>query len=461
MFKHKIFSGRTGPQLGQEEFASRRRTFFSRMRKNSVAVIVSNPEMVRSRDTEFPYRQSSDVLYLTGFPEQGSAVVLSNLDGVESFSLFVLPKDAVKETSTGIRFGEVGARKTFGADKAYPQTEFATILGKLIEDAEVVYYHFGTNSDFDDQFRTIWLAEQKPLYDPTDILEQLRHVKSQAEVEVIRYACQVSAMAHVEAMSLCVPGMFEYQLQAVIESVFGFNGLRANAYGSIVAGGNNATVLHYTTNAERLKQGSLVLVDAGGEYLGYASDITRTFPVSGKFSDAQKEIYELVLAAQLAAIRAARPGQSLERIHAIAANRLRRGLVKLGILPSEMSTARGARNAIRKAKSEGTIRKLPKLSDFFMHGTSHWMGLDVHDVPSDRSLRKDELVPGNIFTVEPGLYFRADDSRVPRKYRGIGIRIEDDVRVTADGYDVLTASVPKSIAEIESLMSGAKARLSQ
>ncbi|MCA9802090.1 MAG: aminopeptidase P N-terminal domain-containing protein [Cyanobacteria bacterium HKST-UBA02] len=457
----KLFTGQVGPKLGSDFFASRRRKFFRRLKKNSVAVIVSNPELTRSNDTEFPYRQSSDVLYLTGFPEQGSAVVLSNIGGVEKLTLFVLPKNPTMETWTGIRFGEKGAIKQFGADAAHPDSEFTKVLAGLIGEAECVYYKFGVNSHYDEKFRKLWLESgQASLLNPGDILENLRHFKSKDEVALIAYACEVSAMAHVEAMSLCRPGMFEYQLQAVVESVFGFNGSRAVAYNSIVAGGNNATVLHYTSNADRLRDGDLVLIDAGGEYHGYASDITRTFPVNGRFSEAQKEIYELVLAAQVAAIKAVKPGKTLNEIHAIAADRLRRGLVELGIISAEMRTRTGARKAIKKAEAAGTAADLPKLRDFFMHGTSHWMGLDVHDVPSDRSTRDDAVKPGNIFTVEPGLYFRADDRRVPEKYRGIGIRIEDDILVTRDGYEVLTASVPKSVEEIESIMAQGKARWS-
>lgn len=449
---------RKATSFRNSDFSRRRGEFAAALHPNSAAIIVSNPERVRSNDTEFPFRQSSDFMYLSDFPEPESVLVITNLRGYPQSVLIVRKKDKSAEKWTGIREGIEGAVENFGVSAAYENTEFESVIEDILGRCENVYYKYGINPAFDARFEKVWRENTVALHDPTEILSEMRQIKSERELDVMRYSAEVSAAAHVEAMSLCQPGMHEYQLQATVEAVFAFNGCRAPAYGTIVGGGKNATILHYITNGDVLQDGDLVLIDAGSEYLGYAADITRTFPVNGKFSDAQLEIYNLVLAAQEAAIKAAKPGKTLNQIHEIAANRMRRGLVELGILPESMKNKSGARKTLAQAKKEGTLDSMAHLRRFFMHGTSHWLGLDVHDVPHDRSSRDEPLAPGMVFTVEPGLYFDFDDETVPAQYRGIGIRIEDDVVITEDGCEVLTASVPKKAAEIEKLMAEAQAR---
>jgi Xaa-Pro aminopeptidase len=436
--------------------------FAKQMAPNSVAIIVANPEQTRSNDTEFSYRQNSDILYLNGFPEPESALVIAKSRGKIQTIMFVRPKDRAREIWTGIRHGVEGAKKTFGADVAHPVSDFDKEVGSLIADADTVYYRFGVNQEFDERFRKLWEPRQKPLVNYADILHEMRLFKGEDELAVMRHAAAISAEAHRQAMLATRPGLKEYQVQAVLEYVFRFHGAAYAAYGSIVAGGNNAVVLHYTNNDQTIENGDLILVDAACEYGGvaggYASDITRCWPANGKFTPAQREIYELVLKAQEAAIRCIKPGIPLARVHQTAERVMRNGLIKLGILPA---TATKHNTRKKKASGEGGDKQLT-LGDFFMHGTSHWMGLDVHDVgkyATSDGTRTDKgrgkrrvLQPGMVFTVEPGLYFDKNDTRVPEQYRGIGVRIEDDVVVTKDGCENLTAGVPKHPDAIEALM---------
>jgi Xaa-Pro aminopeptidase len=451
-----------GPKIARSEYRARIDEFWSKMRDNSVAIVVANPERTRSNDTEHGYRQSSDLLYLTGFPEADAVVAITKLSGKykKRVIMFVRPKDRAREIWTGIRCGVEGAKKKFGAHEAYASDAFGSEIGKLLARAENVYYHLGINEEFDESFKKLWQTgehgTQMPLFDPLEVLHDMRTCKSAREQNVLRHSAEISARGHCAAMQATRPGMSERQLQAVLEGAFMYMGAEEVAYGSIVAGGNNAVVLHYTENKATLKDGDLVLVDAAAEFAGYASDITRTWPVSGKFTEPQREIYELVLKSQLAAIKAIRPGVDWGHAHNVASRVLRAGLIELGILPADMTKAKErelrkqmARDAkAGKKPAEGEAKPL-MLGNFFMHGVGHHMGIDVHD-PCDR----EELKKGMVLTVEPGLYFDKDDTRVPEKYRGIGVRIEDDVIVTDDGCEVITASVPKSVADIEKLMSG-------
>lgn len=460
-----LVSSLTGPAMDKSLYAARLAEFARRLKPNSIAVVVSNPERTRSNDTEFEYRQSSDLLYLTGFPEPESALIISNVGGKVTSHLFVLPKDRKREVWTGIRHGIEGARKNFNCDKAFTSDQFATAIATAVASAETVYYKFGASAHFDAQFDKAWKANQKPLENVEEILHEMRLFKSPRELEIMRHAAKISAAAHVEAMRLCAPGSAEYQVEAVLESVFRFNGADGTAYNSIVAGGNNAVILHYTTNRDRLKDGDLLLIDAACEYRGYASDITRTFPVSGKFSEPQRILYQLVLDSQLAAIRASKPGNCLDDVHNAACRVLRQGLAKLGLISKDVATLAGERRALKRYAADQALAKksgkaLPEepitLRSFYMHGTSHWIGLDVHDVGTggtrDPRGKKRELKPGMCFTVEPGLYFDKNDKRVPKQFRGIGIRIEDDIAITEKGHDVLTAGVPKAIDIIERIM---------
>lgn len=439
------------PATSRLSYLSRLNRLWERMADNSVCILVSNPECKRSNDTHFPFRQSSEIVYLNGFPEPNSALIISKIGGKQDVIMLVQAKDKERETWDGIRFGVQGARSDFLASHAYEIGKFEELVSGLLKKASTVYYRFGVNSKFDRKFRSIWDKKQKQLLNPAAILDELRVFKSDEELNLIRHAGLISAEAHKQAMLACKPGLSERHLQAAIEFVFTAGGAVAPAYGTIVAAGNNACVLHYVENSDQLSDGELVLIDAGCEFGarsgGYAADITRTFPVNGKFTEAQKEIYSLVLEAQLAGIAAARPGARLIHVQQAAERVLRRGLKKLGILPAAAS------------KSED----LPELSDFLPHSTSHWMGIDVHDVGryEDAGLKRAStpkrrvLEPGMVFTVEPGLYIDKNDKRVPKKYRGIGVRIEDDIVITSDGNEVLTQAAPKSVDEIEALMAQA------
>lgn len=472
------------PALAPDFFAGRRKEFLKRMPVGSVAVIVTNPERTRSNDTEYAYRPSSDMLYLSNFPEPEAVLVFVKAKGKSRFIMFVRPKDRTREIWTGVRFGPEGAVNQFGADEAHTIDEFDNVMRPLLAEAEQVYYRFDRNEHFDQQFRALWGKSQKPLVNPEEIIHEMRLFKSPAEIAIMRHAGAISAAAHIEAMRLTRPGMMEYQVQASLEAIFKWNGASYPAYTSIVGGGSNATCLHYIENKAELNDGDLLLIDAACEFDGFASDITRTFPVNGKFSPAQRDLYEIVLAAEKAGIAMARPGVCLADVHEAASNELRAGLVRLGILPKTHLTAAGEKKVVEawtkkneKAKAAGkSVGKEPNkkaskkanadkpltLFDFFMHGTSHWIGLDVHDVGTygTRSQvgKKRPLQVGMAFTVEPGIYVMADETRVPAKYRGIGIRIEDDVLVTDDGCEVLTAGVPKTVADIEQLMAESRAR---
>ena len=445
------------PALAQMDCQAKLNALLAKMPPHSVAIFSSSPEYPTTPDVYHPFRQHSNLLALNGFNEPNSALVVCRLSGKRERCLimFVQPKDRAAEVWTGIRCGVDGAKKSFLASEAFAIDQLETELPKLLAQAKTVFYRFGVNTEFDETFRKLWAPSQKTLSNPDEILSELRLIKSEPELALMQTACDISAAAHVAAMKMTRPGLYEYHLQAQIEYQFRINGNATPSYGTIVAGGNNAVVLHYVANNDELADGDLVLVDAGCEYGGYASDITRTWPVSGNFTEPQRQIYQLVLNAEKAAIKAVRPGTTLGHVNKVACDILRRGLQKLGILPK-------ATKAPLKSKKETTNSSAPLcLDDFFMHGLSHWMGRDVHDVgrhrletPSGRKGRHRTLEPGMAFTIEPGLYFDRDDMRIPPRYRGIGVRIEDDVVVTADGHKVLTNGVVKEIADIEATMRG-------
>ncbi|WIO75669.1 Xaa-Pro aminopeptidase [Porticoccaceae bacterium LTM1] len=417
------------------------------MGDGSIAVLPAAPMRTRSRDTEYHYRQDSDFHYLCGFPEPEAVLVLIPGRQQGETVLFCRERNRERETWDGYRVGPEGATKQFGADDAFPISDIDDILPGLLEGRERVYYSMGRHPDFDDQLMG-WVKQLRKqvrtgavppseFVDLDHLVHDLRLFKSDAELEIMRKAGEISARAHCRAMNSCRPGLFEYQLEAEINHEFANSGARFPAYSTIVGGGANGCILHYIENRDELKDGDLVLIDAGCELNGYAADITRTFPVSGRFSPEQRALYDIVLAAMHAAFDEVAPGKLWSAPHDAAVRVLTEGLIELGLL-------RGKRDELIE---NGAYR------EFYMHKTGHWIGLDVHDVGDYQVDGQSRVLePGMVLTVEPGLYIAPDNLNVEEKWRGIGIRIEDDVAVTKDGYENLTASVPTNADEIEALM---------
>ena len=434
-------------KISKAEFARRRKNLMGMMDKHTIAIIPGAREVTRSRDTEYPFRQNSDLFYLTGFEEPDAVLVLVPGRRQGQVVLFCRERDPDMELWNGYRLGPEGAVAYLGVDDAFPIDDLDEILPGLIEGTQRIYYSMGHDDVVDqrvmgwvNQIRKLVRTGAAPPADFTDLaflLHEQRLIKSAAEVRVMRKAGEISAAAHVRAMQECQPGRYEYHLEAAIQHTFAEHGARFPAYNSIVGSGANACVLHYTDNASKMRAGDLVLIDAGCEYQGYAADITRTFPVSGQFSTEQRAIYDLVLEAQRAAIAKVRPGNTWNQPHDATVRVITRGLIKLGLL-------RGKERELIKAEA---------YRDFYMHRAGHWLGLDVHDVGEYRvDGRWRQLEPGMVLTIEPGIYIAADNTKVPKRWRGIGVRIEDDVVVTEQGCDVLTGDVPKRADEIEALM---------
>ncbi|MEP0203849.1 MAG: Xaa-Pro aminopeptidase [Halioglobus sp.] len=433
--------------ISKTEFARRRKNMMGLMEPNSIAIIPSAREQVRSRDTAFPFRQDSDFYYLTGFEEPDAVLVLVPGRRHGQFVMFCRERDPTMELWDGYRAGPEGACEKYQADDAFPVGDIDDILPGLLEGRERVYYSMGRVADFDrrimgwvNSIRAQVRTGAVPPGEFTDLdhmLHELRLIKSAAELRLMRQAGAITVRAHQRAMQFCRPGVYEYQLEAQLQHEFAMAGARHPAYSSIVGGGSNACVLHYVENRDKLKDGDLVLIDAGCEYQYYAADVTRTFPVNGKFSKEQRAIYDIVLKSQLAAIDAVRPGNHWNESHDATVKVITEGLVKLGLLKGRVST----------------LIKNEAYKEFYMHKAGHWLGLDVHDVGDYRV--DDEwraLEPGMVLTIEPGIYIAPDNKKVPAKWRGIGVRIEDDVAVTADGYEVLTAELPKTADDIEATM---------
>ncbi|MGI9285642.1 MAG: Xaa-Pro aminopeptidase [Pseudomonadales bacterium] len=437
----------------KREFSRRRNNLMAQMEPDSIAIIASASSLIRNRDVEFPFRQDSDFYYLSGFAEPNSVLVLSPKREHGEFILFCEERDPEMELWNGYRAGQDGACKRYGADDAFPIADIDDILPGLIEGRERVYYAMGRNFEFDQRLmgwvNSIRKKARAGAHPPGEfvdldhILHDMRLVKSAAELKVMQEAADISVKAHKRAMRVCKPGMYEYQLQAELEHEFMHGGSPWPAYGSIVGGGDNGCILHYTANKEKLKAGDLVLIDAGSELDFYASDITRTFPVSGKFSPEQKAIYEIVLTSQLEAIKAIRPGAHWNTPHDVTVRVITEGLKDLGFL-------RGDVDELIEQEAH---------KPFYMHRAGHWLGMDVHDVGDYKV--GDEwrmLEPGMVLTVEPGIYISANNTDVAKKWRGIGIRIEDDVVVTKTKAKVLTCALPKKVNDIEKLMRGKRAR---
>jgi Xaa-Pro aminopeptidase len=417
-----------------------------RQLKRGVVLVPTAPLCTRSNDTEYPYRPDTDFFYLTGFSEPHAVAVLRPGQS-KPFVLFVRPRDAEREVWDGRRYGPEGALRVFGADLAYPIGALDEELPKLLAGAERVFLAPGKYPEFDakinailDGFRRKSRAGVKPpsaVLDLREVLHEMRLAKGPEDIHLHRRAAAISGAGHIAAMRATRAGMMEYEIEAVLDYVFKKLGARSPGYNHIVASGENATILHYNENNREIADGSLVLVDAGAEFGLYTGDITRTFPANGRFTPAQRDIYDVVLAAEKAAIEAVRPGVAFNRVHDTAVRVITRGLVALGLLHGAVS------DLIKKEKHKR----------FFMHGTSHWLGMDVHDVGSYKNGKRwRRLEPGMVLTVEPGIYIRPDARGVPKRYQGIGVRIEDDVLVTRTGREVLTAAVPKEIADVEATM---------
>jgi Xaa-Pro aminopeptidase len=428
----------TRPQLAE---------FMRRMEPNSVAILPSAREVTRSNDTEYRFRQDSDFYYLTGFHEPDSIAVVAP-GREEPFTLFVRPRDPEKEVWTGRRAGVEGAKEKFGADAAFPVEEFEEKLTDLLNGAHKLYYRLGAGQPDLDQTLIRQLSRMRAMgrkgvqpphsiTDPGSILHEMRLFKTAEEIALMQRAADIAAEAHREAMRAARPGMKEYEIEALIEYIFRRSGAHAPAYGSIVGAGDNATILHYTSNEAEMRDGELLLIDAGAEFEGYASDITRTFPVNGRFTEAQRDIYQLVLDCQEECIGMVGPGVTLEEMHARSVEILTEGMVRLGLLEGEV----------------GKLIEDEAYKKFYMHRLGHYLGMDVHDVGAYQADGQPRAVEaGIVLTVEPGLYISAEAEGVPDRYRGIGVRIEDDVLVTPEGRRVLTDKAPKSVEEIEALM---------
>lgn len=425
-------------------FQRRREHYMSAMAENAIAIIPANVEVTRSRDTEYAFRQSSDFHYFTGFPEPDAFLVM--LADEKKSILFVRDKDELAEIWTGRRYGAQQAQVTFGVDEAYPLSEFDERALQLLNKRSSLYYARGVNAAIDQRIFGLidQLAAQpkRGFVAPATVTDsrllgnEMRLIKDNDEIAIMREAGRISAEAHCLAMKASAEGVTEYQLEAEILYHFAKNGARQPAYASIVGAGDNACILHYTENADVLQNDELVLIDAGCELQGYAADITRTFPANGKFTEPQKALYQIVLDAQEAAIAECVPGNTFEDAKQACLNTLVSGLVALDILQGDV----------------GTLIKEEAFKPFFMHGLGHWLGLDVHDVGEYKRNGDDRpFVPGMVFTIEPGLYF-SPTADVEPKYRGIGIRIEDNILITDAGHENLTAGVPKTIEAIEALM---------
>lgn len=443
-------AARRGPAIGAAEFARRRKQLMRMADEDAILILPAAPERIRSKDSTYPYRQDSDFWYLTGFGEPEAVLVLVPGRKHGEALLFCRERDAEREAWDGPRAGPEGAISGLGMDDAYPIADLDEILPGLLEGRSRVYYHFGRDKEFDLSLigwvnRVKAMARQgaQPPHEFLELghlLHELRLFKSRDELRLMQRAADIAAAAQVAAMRATRPGAHEYEIEAALQYEYRRNDAVA-AYEPIVGGGANGCVLHYRANNAPLRDGDLLLVDAGAEYGNYASDITRTWPVNGHYSKEQRALYQIVLDAQAAALAQARPGRPWIAGHEAAVEVLTEGLLSVGLL-------KGTR---KKAIASGDYRR------FYMHKTGHWLGLDVHDV-GEYKLAGDfrDLEPGMVFTIEPGLYIAPGSKGVPAKWQGIGIRIEDDVVITKDGHQVLTDGVPREIDAVEDLLNGVR-----
>ena len=432
----------------KQEFASRRKQLMRMMGEGSIAILPASPVRSRNRDVEYPYRPDSDFFYLTGFPEPEAVAVLMPDREHGEYLLFCRERDPEMETWNGRRAGQDGAKSTYNAEDSFPITDIDDILPGLLEKCDKVYYTMGSDPGFDNRLlgwlKIIRQHARSGARTPDEfvslehLLHDMRLFKSKHEIKQMQKAIDITVTAHKRAMQTCRPGMMEYQIEA--ELLYEFNKAGCGfAYPSIVGGGPNGCILHYTDNADELQDGDLLLIDAGAEYNCYAADITRTFPVNGKFSGEQKAVYEVVLEAQQAAIDSIKPGKQWQDPHHAAVRVLAEGMSQLKILKG----------------SADYLIETDKYKQLYMHRTGHWLGMDVHDV-GDYKVGDEwrELEPGMAMTVEPGMYIAEGSPDVDERWWNIGIRIEDNVLVTEKGCKVLTKGMPKKVKDIESLMAG-------
>lgn len=431
--------------------AARRARVLDALAPDGVMILAAAPELHLGRDLELRYQPDPDLFYLTGYTEPEAVAVLAPARADAPFTLFVRPRDPERELWTGPRGGTEAARAVFGADEAYPIAELHDRLPGIIADAGVLYFRIGTGrDDVETLVRSSFIRAQRTrqregrgpraLVDPGAILDDMRLIKDAHEIALLREAARITADAFRDAVTRIRPGAGEWEIEAAVEAGFRGRGATGPAFPTIIAAGANATVLHYTDNAAALEAGQLLLIDAGARYRMYCGDISRTFPVSGAFTPAQRDVYDAVLAAHDAAIALVRPGNTIEQVHDAALRTALAALIDLGVLGGTV---------------DELIEKKEEYRPFLPHRTSHWLGLDVHDVGDYKTAGQPRrLEPGMVLTVEPGIYFPTTHEAVPADLRGTGIRIEDDVLVTPSGHEVLTAALPAAAVEVEALLGG-------
>ena len=421
-------------ELPKEEFGERRTRVFAQMQPNSALLLFSEIEKRRNNDCSYPFRQDSYFWYLTGFNEPNAALLLLKTEQAEKAIIFLRPRDPLLETWNGRRLGIEHAPQQLNVNEAYSIEEFATVLPKILKNLTALY-HVPEIHTWGDKLLTESAVSFGEIFDWRPMLSEMRLIKSPNEIRLMQQAGQITALGHIKAMQTTRPNRFEYEIESDILHEFNRHCARFPSYNSIVAGGNNACILHYTENDRPLNDGDLVLIDAGCEFAMYAGDITRTFPVNGKFSQPQREIYELVLKAQKRAIELLVPGNSIKQANDEVIRIKTQGLVDFGILKGDVDT----------------LIEQQAYRQFYMHGLGHWLGLDVHDVGSYGQEKQRILEIGMVITVEPGIYI-SEDADVPEQYKGIGVRIEDNLLMTEYGNKILTAAAPKEITDIENLM---------
>lgn len=421
-------------KLPKEEFEERRTRVFAQMQPNSALLLFSEIEKRRNNDCTYPFRQDSYFWYLTGFNEPNAALLLLKTEQAEKAIIFLRPRDPLLETWNGRRLGVELAPQQLNVNEAYSIEEFDTVLPKILKNLTALYYVPEIHT-WGDKLVAESAVSFSNILDWRPMLSEMRLIKSPNEIRLMQQAGQITALGHIKAMQTTRPNRFEYEIESDILHEFNRHCARFPSYNSIVAGGSNACILHYTENDRPLNDGDLVLIDAGCEFAMYAGDITRTFPVNGKFSQPQREIYELVLKAQKRAIELLVPGNSIKQANDEVIRIKTQGLVDLGILKGDVDT----------------LIEQQAYRQFYMHGLGHWLGLDVHDVGSYGQDKQRILEIGMVITVEPGIYI-SEDADVPEQYKGIGVRIEDNLLMTEYGNKILTAAAPKEIADIENLM---------